>query len=151
MDKYTESQLKDVAVIRKHISGQDISTCPLGFKTEQGEMMLTYAGAVDIAKWLGITRERVIVTESLQNRLAIPKPVYYAVVGVRRGNLTRMGASPSKEKEVAIEPAFRNGVRQIIPQQGVKLVERKPQRPSVLPHFVVTRSNPVTVWCLSLS
>ena len=54
--------------------------------------------------------------------------VYVATVTVKRGNCSRVGAATSQDQRVAKFLAYRNAVRQLIPQNGVKLVWRDKQK-----------------------
>jgi len=136
-DKYIQSQLRDVAVIRQHLQGADISTAPLWIRGDDGQPIPTYAGALDLAGLLGIFRLKALVTPSVMNTDTFPKPVYHAVVYVRHGALVRCGASSSQEREIAVELAFRNAVGQVI-AKGEK-PNRKPR------HQILTLASGATV------
>jgi len=127
-DKYIESQLRDVAVIRQHLQGADISAAPLWIRGDDGQPIPTYAGAVNLAGLLGIERLKAQVTQSVMNRDTTPKPVYHAVVYVKHGSLVRCGASSSQEREVAIELAFRNAVGQVVARGERSTHKRTPRR-----------------------
>lgn len=82
----------------------------------------THAHAVQIAQQMGITRGRVLTRQSQQRN---GNGVTLATVQCVHGSVSRIGAAASKDPQVAIELAFRNAVRQLIPQEGVQLVWRK--------------------------
>jgi hypothetical protein len=88
----------------------------------------SHANAVLMATELDIRRVSVKATTSDEHN---GMRIYFAVVICRRGNRSQAGASCSHslprcigDRETAIELAFRNSVRQLIPQGGVKLAWR---------------------------
>ena len=53
---------------------------------------------------------------------------YVSTVTCKRDNLSRTGAATSNDKDVAKFLAYRNAIRQLIPQEGVKLVWQDKRR-----------------------
>jgi hypothetical protein len=80
----------------------------------------SHANAVLMAAELDIQRERLTIKSRRNNQTG--RLMYFAVMVCRRGTRSHAGASCSQDRAVAIEFAFRNAVRQLISQTGVKLV-----------------------------
>lgn len=116
--EFNIAQATDAYIVASHLSGADISGCPLYIKTDQGPR-LTYAGALLTANQLGIERISEESTPSKRFYTSMHKPFYFATVIVKLGNLTRAGASQSGHRQVAIELAARNAIQQIISHSDI--------------------------------
>ena len=116
MDKYIQSEIKEAAIIRRFLNGDDISDSPLwhapGIPT-------FYHAVFNLAPYFGIISiaESVTPIATVNGQLA-----YVSTVTCQRDNLSRIGAATSSDKDIAKFLAYRNAIRQLIPQQGVKLV-----------------------------
>ena len=94
----------------RHLAGESIDSEPLWMCSTNGKPLLTYAGALNLAELFGIERINHTMKQSPRNGM----PVTFATVTVRFGRNTRLGAAVSRNPQVAVELAFRNGVKQVI-------------------------------------
>ena len=111
LQEMIQREQREAQVVSRYIAGEDISSEPLYFRGCNGESILTYAGALNVASILGIERVSEQIKGSVQRN---GKPAHFAVVKVRLGSSTRAGAATSQDVMVACELAFRNAVKQTI-------------------------------------
>ena len=111
LDEMIQSERREALIALRHLAGESIDSEPLYFRGRNGESILTYAGALNLADLLGIER----VNESFKQAPRNGMPATFATVTVKLGTNTRMGAAVSRHPQVAVELAFRNGVKQIMP------------------------------------
>lgn len=109
MDKYTQSEIEEAARVRRWLDGHDISNSPLWCAPDVPTFynaLMCLSPAFDIVP----IKEEVKLTVKPNGM-----PAYIATVTAKRGNLTRIGAAISSDKEIAPCLAFRNAVRQLMP------------------------------------
>ena len=109
IDEMVQSERREASIALRHLAGESIDTEPLYFRGCNGESILTYAGALNLAELLGIKRIAETTKQAPRNGM----PATFATVTVKLGYNTRMGAAVSRHPQVACELAFRNSVKQI--------------------------------------
>ena len=116
MDKYIQSEIREAAVIRRFLDGDDISDSPLW----HAPGVPTFYNAVfNLAPHFNI----VSISESATPIVTVNRQLaYVSTVTCKRDNFSRTGAATSYDKGIAKFLAYRNSIRQLIPQEGVKLV-----------------------------
>ena len=112
IDEMIATERREALIALRHLSGESIDSEPLYFRGRNGESILTYAGALNLADLLGIERVNESFKQAPQSN---GKVAYFAVVKCQLGTNTRRGAAVSRHPQVACELAFRNGVKQIMP------------------------------------
>jgi len=111
LDEMIQSERREASIALRHLSGESIGAEPLWMRGTDGKLILTYAGAINLAELFGIKRVSETTKEAARNGM----PARFAIVTVKLGNSTRMGAAVSRHPQVACELAFRNAVKQIMP------------------------------------
>ena len=111
IDEMIATERREALIALRHLSGESIDSEPLYFRGRNGESILTYAGALNLADLLGIERVNESFKQAPQSN---GKVAYFAVVKCQLGTNTRRGAAVSRHPQVAVELAFRNSVKQII-------------------------------------
>jgi hypothetical protein len=110
------SEMEEARRVRAFLNGEDISQeSPLWLAPG----VPSYWNAIGLAMRYEINRSRLQIKASCNDK---GQTIYFAVMTCKRGSTSRAGASCSQDRETAIELAFRNSVRQLISQEGVKLV-----------------------------
>jgi len=126
MDKFTESERLEsaLAIACIHL-GYDDDALPLWRRdTSTGFSVLTWRGAMEMAKTFDIKFEIVSSHRSLMNRDRITKHAYSVIVSATltdgwKGMERKMtGAASSQFEDVAILLAQRNAVRNVLPGQN---------------------------------
>lgn len=103
-----QSEQAEARRLRASLNGFDLSqTAPLWLAGG----LPSHWQTIQIAKQVGIQRESVTVKRSTS---LSGHSLYFVIMVCRDGNSTRAGASCSKERDIAIELAFRNAVRQLL-------------------------------------
>ena len=111
IDEMIATERREALIALRHLAGESIDSEPLYFRGRNGESILTYAGALNLADLLGIER----VNESFKQAPRNGMPATFATVTVKLGTNTRMGAAVSRHPQVAVELAARNAIKQIMP------------------------------------
>ena len=106
LNELVRSEQQESARVRRFLSGGDISDSPRWLAPG----VPSHWNAVILASHHDIRRVDLSVKKAVN---ASGKAMYFAVMTCKRGNCTRAGASCSGDREVAIELAFRNSVRQL--------------------------------------
>jgi hypothetical protein len=110
------SEQQEVARVRRFLDGEDISQeSPLWLAPGVPSF---YNAMMHLAPQYGIVSIAENVTPICPKT---GQSVYVATVTVKRGNCSRAGAATSQDERVAKFLAYRNAVRQLIPQNGGKL------------------------------
>ena len=112
LDEMIQSERREALIALRHLSGESIDSEPLYFRGRNGESILTYAGALNLADLLGIERVNESFKQAPQSN---GKVAYFAVVKCQLGTNTRRGAAVSRHPQVAVELAARNAIKQIMP------------------------------------
>ena len=121
MTKYERGHELDRRMILDALDGKPLSRYPCF----HAKGIPTYRGALELARKHGITRSgKVVVSRTLVNRYQNPYYIYQVSCEVVMGNRSLWGASQDPDAYIALERSFQNGVRQLLPQQGAKLVWR---------------------------
>ena len=110
IDEMIATERREATIALRHLAGESIDTEPLWMRGTNGQHIITYAGAVNLAELFGIER----VSERTKQTPRNGMPATFATVTVKCGSNTRMGAAVSRHPQVACELAFRNGVKQIV-------------------------------------
>ena len=106
LNELVRSEQQEAARVRRFLSGGNVSDSPLWL----AEGIPSHWNAVILASLYDIRRVDLSVKQATN---ASGKAMYFAVMTCKRGTCTRAGASCSGDREVAIELAFRNSVRQL--------------------------------------
>ena len=112
IDEMIATERREALIALRHLAGESIDSEPLYFRGRNGESILTYAGALNLADLLGIERVNESFKQAPQSN---GKVAYFAVVKCQLGTNTRMGAAVSRHPQVAVELAARNAIKQIMP------------------------------------
>ena len=112
IDEMIATERREALIALRHLSGESIDSEPLYFRGRNGESILTYAGALNLADLLGIERVNESFKQAPQSN---GKVAYFAVVKCQLGTNTRRGAAVSRHPQVAVELAARNAIKQIMP------------------------------------
>jgi hypothetical protein len=118
-----QSEQQEAARVRRFLNGEDISQeSPLWLAPGVPSF---YNAMMHLAPQYDI----ISIAESVRSAYTENgQQVYVATVTVKRGTCSRAGAATSQDERVAKFLAYRNAVRQLIPQNGVKLVWRDKRR-----------------------
>jgi hypothetical protein len=118
-----QSEMEEARRVRAFLNGEDISQeSPLWLAPGVPSF---YNAMMHLAPQYDI----VSIVESVRSAYTENRnQVYVATVTVRRGNCSRAGAATSQDQRVAKFLAYRNAVRQLIPQNGVRLAWRDKQK-----------------------
>jgi hypothetical protein len=113
------SEQQEASRIRRFLNGEDMSQeSPLWLAPGIPSF---YNAVMHLAPQYDI----VSIAESVRSAYTENgQQVYMATVTVKRGNSSRAGAATSQDSQVAKFLAYRNAVRQLIPQNGVRLAWR---------------------------
>ena len=131
LNVFEQANARDADHARLCLMGYDVSCMNAQETGNDGHTYLTYAGAVFLADLYHVERETVSVKSSRMNRTHDePRgvPCFHAVVRTSVAGASRLGASSSKFKEIAVELAFRNAVRQLVHPDGPRVWKEKPPR-----------------------
>ena len=112
-----QSEMEEARRVRAFLNGEDISQeSPLWLAPGVPSF---YNAMMHLAPQYNIVSIAENVTSAYTEN---GQQVYVATVTVKRGNCSRAGAATSQDQQVAKFLAYRNAVRQLIPQNGVRLV-----------------------------
>jgi hypothetical protein len=123
LNNMIQSEQQEAARVRRFLDGEDISQeSPLWLAPGVPSF---YNAVMHLAPQYNIVSIAESVTSAYTEN---GNQVYVATVTVKRGNCSRAGAATSQDQRVAKFLAYRNAVRQLIPQNGVKLVWQDKQQ-----------------------
>lgn len=123
LNNMIQSEQQEAARVRRFLDGEDISQeSPLWLAPGVPSF---YNAVMHLAPQYNIVSIAESVTKAYTEN---GNQVYVATVTVKRGNCSRAGAATSQDQRVAKFLAYRNAVRQLIPQNGVKLVWQDKQQ-----------------------
>jgi len=111
INEMIQREKREASIASRHLAGESIDNEPLYFRGCNGESILTYHGAIQLASILGIERVSEQIKGSVQRN---GKTAHFAVVKVRLGSNTRAGAATSQDAVIACELAYRNAVKQAV-------------------------------------